>query len=257
MNPPMISIEQVQAFFLVFVRMGGLMLSMPLLDSRNIPLLFKVGLGLAVSVIVFPLLPEPDAAIDGSTFGLAIAIAGELMLGAAIGLAVRLVMAGIQLAGEVTGVQMGLSLASVIDPEGGAQVPLVAQFYYLFAMLLFLVLNAHHGVLRALVESFRLVPLGGFSPGPSAAAQFMALAGNLFVVAVRIGAPVMTALLLTSAALGLVARTVPQMNIFIVAMPIKIVIGLIFTAVSLPVMAAVFKALWETLYRDIFRLITP
>jgi flagellar biosynthetic protein FliR len=131
----------------------------------------------------------------------------------------------------------------------------VAQLKNLIAMLIFLAINAHHWFLRSLVESFRLVPPFGFHYSASLMEYLMQLGGNMFLIAIKVGAPVMVALLLTSVALGLVARTVPQMNIFIVAFPLKIVIGLLFLAFSLPYLLSFLKHLFGGLGNDILMLL--
>jgi flagellar biosynthetic protein FliR len=158
------------------------------------------------------------------------------------------------MAGQMAGYQMGMAIANVMDPATSDQVPILATFYNLVAILVFLSINAHIIMLRAMVESFQLVPLFGFEFNQAVMQQIISFSGNLFVVALKIGAPVIVALLITSAALGLVARTIPQMNIFIVAMPLKIAIGLIFLGISLPYMADFLLRSFETLGRSLLVL---
>src|SRR5262249_49646261 len=125
------------------------------------------------------------------------------------------------------GMQMGLSIMNLVDPSTGASMPVIAQFYGLFATLLFFVLDAHHIFVRGIFMSFDLAPLGapGFSPG--IAVTLTTLVGKLFVMSVELAAPVMAALFLADVALGLVARTIPQMNIFTIGFPLKIALGLV------------------------------
>ena len=189
-----------------------------------------------------------------SPLALALGLFREIILGAAVGLAVKLTFAGVQLAGQMAGYQMGMAIANVMDPSTSAQVPILAQFNNLFAVLIFLLINAHHWFIRALAESFTRLPLAGFGFGPGFFENLIRLSAEMFVVAVKIGAPVMVALLLTSVALGLVARTVPQMNIFIVAMPLKIVIGLVFLGICLPFMATFLSGLFQHLYHSVLAI---
>jgi flagellar biosynthesis protein FliR len=161
---------------------------------------------------------------------------------------------GVQLAGQIAGFQMGLAIANVMDPMSSAQLPILAEFKNLFAVLIFLVTNAHHWFFRALVESFTLVPPFHIQVHDNLFAAVMAAAANIFIIAVKIGAPVMGAMLITSVAFGLLARTVPQMNVFIVAMPIKIILGLIFLSISLPYIAAFLGDQFAYLGRDIVQL---
>jgi flagellar biosynthetic protein FliR len=170
-------------------------------------------------------------------------------------MAVNLIFVGLQIAGQLSGYQMGMALAEVIDPADGEQIPLLAQFFQIFAFLIFLTVNAHHWFLRALADSFHLVPPLGFKLSGSLIEQLMRVAGNMFVIAIKVGAPVIAALLLTTIALGLIARTVPQMNVFFVAMPLKIMIGLMFVGFSLPYLSSFLNAVFRKLGDMIFVLL--
>lgn len=232
------SLIQIQLFLLIFLRIMAIVFSAPMFDSRTIPLLFKVGLALAASFFLLSVLKISPRPYFDNVFQLIIGIAGEILMGLTIGFTIRLLFTAVELAGQLAGYQMGLAIANVFDPLTSAQVPTVAQLENIIAMLIFLVTDAHHLVLRAMVDSFRIVPLMGFHFNKSLMALLSNLTGGMFVTAVKIAAPVMVALLLTSLTLGLVARVVPQMNVFIVAMPLKIIIGLFFIGVSLPYMTA-------------------
>ena len=186
---------------------------------------------------------------------LGISVAGEIFLGLAIGFSVKLIFAGIQLAGQLAGYQMGLAIANVMDPATSEQVPLLAQFNNLIGLLVFLCINAHHWFIKALTESFRLVPPLKVNFGNSFMEQLIQLSGNMFVIALKVGAPVIAAMLLTSVAFGLVARTVPQMNVFVVAMPLKIGVGLLFIGFGLPYFSAFLNHLFGDLGQDILMMI--
>lgn len=226
----------------------------PIFGNKNIPVLFKAGLGVIITIILFPIINLDITFID-KLIPFIIAIPGEIMLGVIIGLSAKLIFAGIQLAGQITGFQMGFAIANIMDPLTSDQVPFMGLFYNLFAMLIFLSINAHHVFLKALVESFKMIPPFAFGFNGSLTELMIKFAGDMFVISIKIGAPVIAALLLTSAALGLIARTVPQMNIFIVAMPIKIVIGLMFTGISLSYLSFYLTQIFNDLGRNIFFLL--
>ena len=229
-------------------------MSMPIFKSKSIPVLFKVGLALAASIILFPLLDLKVFPVLTNLGNFAVGAIGEILLGITIGMAVNLIFVGLQMAGQISGYQMGMALARVMDPSAGQQVPLLAQFFQLFAFLIFLSINAHHWFLMALADSFQLVPPFGFKISGSLVEQLMHIAGNMFVIAIKVGAPVIAALLLTSIAFGLIARTVPQMNVLFVAMPLKIIIGLLFIGFSLPYLSAFLKTVFSKLGNTIFML---
>jgi len=245
---------QLQMFFLIFLRVGAILMSMPIFTSKSIPVLFNFGLALAASIILYPLLDLKSFPVVTHLGSLAIGAIGEILIGITIGMTVNLIFIGLQIAGQISGYQMGLAIAQVMDPAEGQQVPLLAQFYQLFAFLMFLTLNAHHWFLMALAESFQLVPPFGFKISGSLIEQLLQVAGNMFVIAIKVGAPVIAALLLTSIAFGLIARTVPQMNVLFVAMPLKIIIGLLFIGFSLPYLSSFLKTVFTNLGNTIFLL---
>lgn len=242
-------------FFLVFLRIGAIVMTMPVFRSQSIPVLFKLGLAFAISMALFSILQLEAVPVFNHIIPFAIGVIGELMIGISIGLSIRLIFAGIQIAGQLVGYQMGLAIANVMDPSTSQQLPILSQFNQLFAMLLLLATNAHHIFLRALAESYRLVPPFGFHFSNSLMQQIVDLGGKMFVIAVQVGAPIIAALLLISVAFGLIARTVPQMNVFIVAIPLKIGVGLLFLGFSLPYLSTFLNSLFRGLSKNIFILL--
>jgi flagellar biosynthetic protein FliR len=251
-----ISLPQLQAFFLIFVRVAGILLSIPILSSTSIPPLFKISLALTASIVIFPMLDLPLLQWQENILTFGAGLTGEIMMGITIGFVVRIIFAGIQLAGQLVGYQMGLAIANVMDPDSTEQMPILAQLNNLIAVLVFLAINAHHWFLKAVVESYRLVPPLGVKMEGTVLSQLVYLSGDVFLIALKIGAPVIAALLLTSVAFGLVARTVPQMNVFIVAMPLKIGVGLLFFGLSLPYLEGFLRSLFgesEATVRSLLR----
>ena len=250
-----VSLPQLQLFFLVLLRVGAILMSIPIFDSRGIPFFFKIALAFATGIVLFPLLKLDAAPIASDFFTLSISVAGEIFLGLAIGFSVKLIFAGIQLAGQLAGYQMGLALANVMDPATSEQVPLLAQFNNLIGLLVFLSINAHYWFIKALTESFRLVPPLNVKFGSSLMEHLIQLSGDMFVIAIEVGAPVIAAMLITSVAFGLVARTVPQMNVFIVAMPLKIGVGLLFIGFGLPYFSAFLENIFSDLGQDVILIL--
>lgn len=250
-----IDLSQLQLFFLVFVRIGAIMMSIPVISQRSIPITLKVGMAMAISIILLPILDleTPSYYFEIITFG--IGVLTEIMLGIMIGISVNLIFSGIQLAGQLVGYQMGFAIANVMDPQSGGQASILSMFFNLTAMLIFLVINAHHWFLSSLAESFSLVPLFEFKVTGSLLEHMMRLASNMFIIAVKVAAPVMAALLLASICLGLVARTVPRMNIFLVGMPLKIGMGLIFVAISLPYLASFLEQLFNGMGKGLIQML--
>lgn len=240
-----IAYPQVQLFLLVFLRVAAILMSLPIFSGNNVPAMFKAGLALALALALYPVVDLGGMPAMDSWMALTLGVISEVLLGLGVGLAIRLIMAGIQMAGQVAGFQMGLAIANIMDPATSMQTPILAQAFNLFAMLLFLVIDAHHWFFRAMVESFSLIPPFHFTLSASFIGYLMETAGDMFVIALQIGAPIIVVLLLTSVSFGLMARTVPQMNIFIVAMPLKIVVGLLFIVFSLPHLQPYVRELFD------------
>lgn len=250
-----ISPNQLQLFFLVFVRLGAIVVFLPVFSSSTIPVLAKVGLTFGASFALFPMLDLPAISQTVNPLGFGLSIAAEILLGMMIGFILKLILTGFQMAGQLAGYQMGMALANVMDPSTSEQVPLLAQFNNLIALLVLLTINAHHWFIQTIVESFTLLPPMGMNMHNAVFRDLIYLTGSMFVIAIKVGAPVVVALLLVSVSFGLVARTVPQMNVFIVAMPLKIVIGLIFVGLSLPFMVSYLVRLYDDSVRQIFDLV--
>lgn len=250
-----IPLGTVQSFILVLLRVVSILLTVPVFGGQNVPMAVKAGLGIGIAVALTPLYSAGPAAfaLDPLVFG--IAVVTEVAVGVSIGLCAEFVFAGIQMAGQLVGFQMGLSIANVMDPMTSTQVPVLGQLQYLFALLIFLITDQHHGFIRAISESLRLVTPFGAHPGAGTSEHLMHLAGAMFVVALKASAPVVVCLLIATAAIGLVARTVPQMNVFFVAMPVNILLGFAFVMFSLPFAAVFFKELFIQLEKDIWVLL--
>ena len=248
-------IEQIQLFLFVLVRVGAILFSIPFLEARNVPMFVKASLAMAVSIMLMPHLNLPAVSVIGNPLQLALGILGEVMVGLIIGLAVQLFFAGVQLAGQLAGFQMGFAIANVVDPASSLQIPILSQFLNLFALMIFFTVDGHFYFIKALVDSFGLIPPFGVSLSSGVLDFIVMMGANIFLTAVKIGAPVMVALLLTQTALALTARTVPQMQIFVVAMPLQITLGLLFLGISLPFCMVFLEKAFKKLGFDIIGLI--
>ena len=225
MNIPLITPELAEAFIIVLVRVGAMIMMVPTFGDASVPASVKWGLTILITLLLFPVVKAgiPPTG-DLELVPLVLGIAGEIFIGVVIGFATRIIFGGIQLAGEMLGFQMGFSAASVIDPTSSVQVSVVAEFLYLMSLLLFMTVNAHHIFISAIAESYQAAPpLTIHFSGPLLQ-TLVTLAKDVFVIAIKISAPVMAVLLFTNVAMGLVARTVPQMNIFIVSFPLHIAV---------------------------------
>jgi flagellar biosynthetic protein FliR len=193
----------------------------------------KIGLILFTSIVIFPLvqarpLPEPQGIFD-----LAVFLLSDVTIGLGIAYITRLIFAAVQIAGTVVDFQMGFGVVNVIDPQTDTQVSVTAQFHNIVAVLIFLAVDAHHFILQAIVESFFIINPAEINFSSLTPEYMLYLFSGTFTTAVKIAAPIMAILFFLSVGLGLVARTVPQMNVFIVGFPLQIGVGLLMVGLSL------------------------
>jgi flagellar biosynthetic protein FliR len=162
-------------------------------------------------------------------------ITAELIIGMILGLLVRMLFEGIRMMGQLVGFQTGFAITNILDPQSGMQVSILSNMAYLVAMVIFLILNGHHILLNAIRESFEIINVGALSLDRRIFQEIINASGDMFVIAIKIGAPAIAALLFTKVVFGLITKLIPQMNIMIVAFPVQIIIGLIFFGVCLNV----------------------
>ena len=238
MNIPVLTPDLIEAFILVLIRVGSIVLMIPVFGDTVVPSQVKWGLSLLIALMIFPLVKSGIAPLgDLAFFPLVLRIAGELLVGITIGFTTRFIFAGIQMGGELLGFQMGFSMASVIDPTSNAQVSVVAELMYMMSLLLFLAVDAHHIIITAIIESYQVLSPMNVHYSGELTQVMLRLSQEVFMIAIKISAPVMAVLLFVSVALGVVARTVPQINIFIVSFPLQISVGLLFIGLTAPVFA--------------------
>lgn len=236
---------QLLTFLLVLTRVSGVFFLAPVLGSRNIPPQVKIGLALITSLTLAPFVSQPDVGASTSIIDYAMLLAKELSIGAIIGFTATLVFMGFLLAGQIIDFQMGFGMVNVIDPLSNISISLMGQFKNLLAILVFIAINGHHFLFTALAKSFEIVPLTKFAFTPSVTNHFIEMVINMFVIGLKIGAPAIGVLFITDLALGIIARTVPQMNVFIVGIPLKITIGLITIVAMLSFFMAYMLAMFN------------
>lgn len=235
------------AFLLIFVRVTSFFLMMPLFSYRTIPAAHKIGLGFFLAVIMFSAIGAPEIAIDGAYFLL---IVKEALVGLMIGFIAALMMSAVQIAGGFIDFQMGFAIANVIDPQTGAQSPLMGQYLYTIALLFLLTVNGHHLLIDGIFYSYNFVPLDqAMAPlGNQSTAEFIIMSFNkMFLIAFQMSMPVVGSLFLVDVALGIVARTVPQLNIFVVGMPVKIAVSFLVLIAVMGVLMMVISDLFSTM----------
>lgn len=234
MDPLNFTLTDVYRVLLLMFRTGALVMTVPVFGHISIPRILRVWFIILLAVLIFPSSVVSDITPPSTMLHLALVILSELAVGFLMGFAVIILFSAVQFAGHIIGLQMGLAVANVIDPMSAGQISVISEFYYILSLLIFLLINGHHIVIEALVRSFELVPLGGAVFGANIETYFIDLSFMVFVVGIKLAAPVVVTLFIINAILGIVARTVPQMNVFIVGFPLAIGVGLAFIGFSFP-----------------------
>ncbi|MBI4531944.1 MAG: flagellar type III secretion system protein FliR [Candidatus Latescibacteria bacterium] len=250
------TLEQFELFLLVLARTGAILVTVPVLGHRNIPSHVKIGLAMVTALVVFPIASiKPAADIPPHLVAYILVVAKELIMGLVLSFVVLLIFVGVQFGGQMVGIEMGYGIVNVLDPQTASQVSIIGEFQYLLALLIFILTNGHHIMLSGLVSSFDLVPLGGVTFSSGLSSRLLDMATGIFVVAVKISAPAMVTMFLTSTVLGIAARTVPQMNILLVGFPLKIAIGALMLAWSMPFFYFVLTKLIANLNNDVLEIL--
>ncbi|WP_322819148.1 flagellar biosynthetic protein FliR [Tepidiforma sp.] len=241
-----LSPEATYTFLLILIRTASMLVASPLLSHRGIPAQAKIGFAVFTALVLTPITPLPSGRAPETLGRLVDDVLREALFGLGLGLSMNIVLIGLQMASRIIGLQVGFGLGAVFDPITGTEFGVFDQFYSLLVTLVFFAIDGHHLVVQALAETLQAVPPGTFDPFAITPSGITALVAGLTVTALRIAMPIMAALLLTDVGMGIVARTVPQVQILIVGAPIKIGIGLLVLGASLPVamqlMNAVFGA---------------
>ena len=234
------------AFLLPFFRVLGLFSSAPILSQRAVPARVRVGASLLLATLVAPLMPAAPAADLAAPSGW-LAVAGEALVGFAIGFVARGILAAVEIAGEAVGLQMGLSFAGFFDPDSG-QINAVSRLLNTLSLAAFVAINGPLLLLAAAVRSFEVIPPATALTDWLVRVDPAGLGASLFGLGLTIALPFMALLLFTNLMLGIVSRVAPQLNIFAIGFPVTIGAGLALLALGLPLLQGPFESAFERVF---------
>lgn len=236
-------------FLLLLTRTTGIFIIAPFFGSQNIPQTFRVAAAILMAVVLFPTVDRSVVATAPPTvLAYGGAVLSELFIGWLIGYVAYISFSAIHMAGKLMDMQVGFSIVNVMDPTSGQQIPLIGSFLYNLTLIFFVMTNGHHMIVTALAESFRLVPVMGMSVNPNVALMIRDFTAGIFSTGMKVALPVTFAILLTNVSLGILARTMPQLNIFVVGIPIHIIIGMFVLSVVIPFYVLFLDGLFNELY---------
>lgn len=247
-------VDKFLILLLVFIRMTSLFVITPVFGRREMPRYLKIGLAFFCSYILVPLLG--DVQIEYSNlFSFSAIAAKEFLVGMIIGFVSFMVFSALYLAGQIIDMQVGFGMVNVLDPTMNTQVPLIGNFIYIITTMFFIAVDGHHILLAALYKSYSVLPINGFAFTEAMVNNIAAIFAEVFVIGFKISIPVLAATLLAEVALGILSRTVPQMNVFIVGFPLRIGIGLLALFTMIPVFIQIMTVTFDKMYGYIYLII--
>ncbi|MDK9698983.1 MAG: flagellar biosynthetic protein FliR [bacterium] len=247
-----LSIHELEIFFLVLVRTLSFFFLVPLFGYATNPPTIKIGLSVTVAFILTPFAGISYSTPPTGLLGFVELVVREVGVGLFLGMATIVLFAGVQFAGELVGIQIGFSVVNLIDPTQETNLSIVGQLNFYVAMMLFLLMDGHHRWLEALAYSYDLIPPGtGSFHFDQLMQHWVGVAGWVFVIALKVAAPIMATLFLTDVALGLLSRSAEQLNIFTIGFSVKLIVGTIAIAFGFPLFAYLFGKIFAELLKQV------
>lgn len=251
-------LQGISVFMLIFCRMTAFFVVSPIFSSRSVPTTFKVGFSGMIALVILLTIGTQQAVPNDLNYVLY--IIREVLIGLLMGYVANLIFNIIQMAGSFIDIQIGFGIANVIDPMTGASAPVLGNLKYIIATLVFLSMNGHHYLIDAVIRSYNWIPLSNdlFQKiyNGNLAEFLVQTFSHAFLLAFQLAAPLVVALFVTDVALGFLARTAPQFNIFVIGIPVKIIVGLVVLLILVPSFIYAFQSLFEVLFNALHDLLS-
>ncbi len=242
------------AFMWPLMRISAMLAAAPIFNSRQTPARLRVGLALILTWVLVPVIPQPPVVDVFSPQAFLMAVQ-QILIGVTMGFILQMVFGALVFGGQTLAYSMGLGFASMMDPQNGVQVPVLAQYYVLLATLFFLVLNGHLILIDTLAQSFHTLPVSVDGLSRTSIEQVIGWASRMFAAGLLIALPAIAALLLVNLGMGIVTRAAPQLNIFAIGFPMTMLIGFVLLWITLPDVMGNFGELLEEGFALIRRLL--
>ncbi|HHX59598.1 MAG TPA: flagellar biosynthetic protein FliR [Epulopiscium sp.] len=246
---------QIDIFLLVFTRIIALLSVVPIFSDKSVPEIAKAGLALMISIIVVYSNPMMEINYNASIVAYGVLILKEIVVGLIIGFVIYMMFQVFFFVGQLVSMASGLSMSNMFDPTIGQQVPTIGVLYNYVASALFLVTNGHHIIFRALIHSYLLIPIGEGQVNAGIIDQFIRMLNSYFIISVKIAAPIMVTMFILDFALGILARTAPQMNMFVIGFPIKIMASLIMLLMATVLMNTAYMYVYDQIDINLLEVI--
>ncbi|HSW39786.1 MAG TPA: flagellar biosynthetic protein FliR [Acidobacteriota bacterium] len=241
-------------FITILTRISGIMLIAPFFSSAAFPIPVRAAFCLVTAFVISSSMSPGAAPVEPILETVVVIMAGELLFGLLLGFVALCVFSGLQFAGQMISFQMGFSLVTQMDPQSGMQSTILEYFYKYIGLLIFLSINGHHWFFLAISESFAMVPVGGVAITEMLAGHLIRLSAEILVIGLKIAGPVIAVIITSDVLVGLIGRTAPQINILIVGMPLKILIGFGCMSSFFYFLPRYLEGLFAGLFRTFFAL---
>ncbi len=240
---------------LIFLRIVSAFLAAPIFNNQAIPFLAKMFLAFVIAYIIFLVRDNTATKVETGLFWLFINAGKEIITGLLIGYSLNLAFYGFSYAGSLIGFNMELSMAQALNPMDNTDTNILGEAIYMGAILVFFLINGHHYLIRALAYSFSIIPLGKYSISKPVYDLIIKYSAGIFVIAIKISAPFLISFFLINVAEGIIARVIPQMQVFFVVQPLKITIGFLLLIMTTPLMIFAIKNLLKSFEDNLFTLV--
>lgn len=242
-----------QLFLLILTRLTGLFVISPIFSRSNVPMTMKIGLAVTLSLILLPLSIHNVNLDINNIRALIFFSTTEFLIGIIIGFISFIYFSVVYLAGTVIDIQMGFGMVNIMDPQTNAQMPIMSGLYSILISLVFLTVNGHHMLIQSIIHSYEVLPIGfQISINQNIITHLTHMLLETFALSLQLSAPILISIFLVNVILGILARTMPQMNIFMVGMPLKIFIGIIIVFLSLNFFISYSEVVFDKMFRAIY-----
>jgi flagellar biosynthetic protein FliR len=250
----MIGVDYLVLMGLIFTRFSGLFVLLPVFSSRNIPWSIKAAVIIFISMAIMPIVSLNTQVVVNSFPELVYLMIVEFIIGLSFGMVISLLLSSIYLAGGLLDRNIGFSMVNVISPMDQSSMPVSANLYYMFAMMIFLFTDGHHIVIQALVQSIETIPIGQGILNVFIVLDFTELISQAFVIGIRLSSPFIITIMVANIILGMLSKAMPGMNVFMIGMPFKIFVGLTLFSLIMPAYYNTFVELYGMIYNYLYEM---
>ncbi len=254
MDLPEISLPLIQGFLICLARVAAVFAGIPIFSGNQVPPQIRFGIAVLFAMLTYPIIKDYLPQESLTPLALVVVIGADILLGLTVGFLAQLIFMAAEFAGSVIGYNMGFAAANVFDPINQQQIALISRFQSIFTILLFLSLNVHHLFLQALVASFEMLPPGTLNLHKGAIPMLVEVTNHSLILSVRLVAPVLVLLILSTMVLGIMSRIFPQLNVFMLSYPLNIGFAFVVMGATLGIMAGILENEFASLSERFLRL---